>query len=514
MEKLEEIIKAYLEKAYKLFGLLDERFFKMSFLKMFNFVNLRNSRVADLDSEEVLSSIKLKEKFFPLQTPYCVLCVDGRILQKLIACLHGKAFTVPAGDAKSDFLPKRNKEELFLADGPFSEMLQEAYQKQNGVINIILDSHLHCAAGKISAEDHHCGEVSDEGLFDDVVKKAKMKQAILEYCRRELPDAKVSIFQIAFNPEDGYLFAGLEKCLNSGDFTKETINNLAEKNLLISTAKASENFEELFQNNFFECDYRSDYRNSTLNFWKNFEKMSEKLLPFFEKEVKEILSFSDEKEIKQFATVLAANCYNGYLHNHQADGSKKDYPYSVHKESVITVTFSEKGPFERVESFFVYPGNKMILDGIGLGRNLIIKNRAKNNMSSLEIEMVKKIFGENIGDYQKAPVPAIFFQRTAKEISEEEKKKLQGLDWTDLADQSWYYWSDEEMFSYLQSKWSNIPLNIGNAINSLRKMAISIYEPGQSATSYLLNGSIIPFWFLSGPDREIIIPLPFLMNGY
>ncbi|MFZ4648231.1 MAG: hypothetical protein ACOYMB_01195 [Patescibacteria group bacterium] len=511
-------LEAYVVKSYLSFNLKDERFFKMTMLKMAHFISTRNNRIDDLMSPEILEALEIKKRFFPYETPYLVLCVDGRLMQKVFACLHGKAFSVPAGDVKSDFLPLRGRDKLFLKNGKFSEMLVEAQKKQNGIFHIVFDSHLHCAAGKIAAEDCHCGPVSDEGLYDDIVKKMMKKKAVLEFCQKEFPTAEVFVSQTSFNPSDGFMFIGLEKpeCLEfaKGAYTNEIISELVKDGKIISTAQDAEHFKELFQKHFFECDYRDDYRKSTIDFWKNFEAMSGELLPYFEEKIRSVLEFSNKKRVKQLASLLAANTFNGYLHNHNADGSTKPYPYKDHKESVVSVTLSEKGPFSGAESFFVYPENNMVPIGIKLGRNLVIKNRSNGNMAPLEIEAVNHIFGEKAADYAKAPVPAIFFQRTKKEISAEEKKKLQSIDWSGLVDNQWFDWNDQEFSSYLEEKFPDVSMNIFNAMNDLRKTAIKLYEPGQPATDDLLTGRIIPFWFLSGPDREILAPIPFLMNGY
>ena len=511
-------LEAYIKKAYAVFGLEDERFFKMTMLKMAHFIKLRNDRIYDLASPEILEALEIKKRFFPYDTPYLILCVDGRLMQKVFACLHGKAFSVPAGDVKSDFLPSRNENELFLKKGKFSLMLKEANQKQDGIFHIVFDSHLHCAAGKLAAEDCHCGPVSDEGLFDDVSKKILKKEAVLKFCQKEFPNAEVFVSQTSFNPSDGFMFAGLEKeeCLKfaNGAYTDEVLAELVNRDLIISTAEEAKNFNELFHEYFFDCDYRKDYRQSTIKFWRNFELMSGKLLPYFEEKIKSVLGFNNQKRIEQLAALLCANTYNGYLHNHQADGSLKEYPYKDHKESVISVTLSEKGPFSGAESFFVYPGNKMVSSGIKLGRNLVIKNRSNGNMSPLEIEAVDHIFGEKTAEYAKAPVPVIFFQRTVKDLSFEETKELQKISWQDLADNQWFDWSDQEFSSYLEEKVSGISMNIFNAMNELRKMAINLYEPGQPVTDDLLTGRVMPFWFLSSPDREIILPVPFIINGY
>ena len=519
--KLLPILKNNLAAIYDVvLGELEAKNYAMSTFKAAHFINLRNERAEDLLSSEVLAAMTIKSEYFPLGTPRFLICIDGRVLTKLIACFHGNSYHVPAGDTKIDFLPiKDGHGKLFLRSGLLSKIIDTTIKEQ-GFLHEVLDSHLHCAAGGLGANDRHCCEVSDAGLWDDVVRKTEMKKAMIEYGQKNHPGSLVFVTQMSFNPDNGYAFFGLEKseCLavaKKEGYTSEVIASLAEKELIISTKKLADNdFKEIFLKHYFDCNYPNNYSYSTKMFWENFQKMSVEVLPVLESKIKNVLSFNAETELKQTTALILASAYNGFLHNYQADGSVKNYPYAMHKESVITVTISERGPFSGAESFFVHPDSPSISSEIKLGRSLIIGNRHKKRMSELEIEAVNKVFGD-YEEYTKAPVLAFFFQRTTRELTIEEIKQLQSIDWSDTVKVDWFNMSNQEFLdSYLENKWPGIPAAIAYTINRLRQQAINIYEPNQSATEDFLSGRIIPIWAIAGPNRRIFNIMPFVINGY
>jgi hypothetical protein len=501
-------------------GSQDAKNYAMSIFKAAHFINLRNERAEELLSPEVLEAVSIKADYFPLGIPRFLICIDGRVLTKLIACFHGNSYHVPAGDTKIDFLPLKNgKGKLFLKPGLLSRTIDSVIEEQ-GYLHEVLDSHLHCAAGGLGANDRHCCEVSDAGLWDDVVRKNEMKRAIIEYGKNKHPVANIFVTQMSFNPDNGYSFFGLEKkeCLafaKKSGYTNEVIEDLVGKNLIVSTKRlANEDLKDIFLNYYFECDYPKKYSYSTKIFWENFKKMSADVLPSLEDKVKNILPFTSETELKQTTSLILASAYNGFLHNHRVDGSIKTYPYAMHKESVITITISERGPFSGAESFFVHPDSPSISSEIKLGRSLIISNRHKKRMSDLEIEAVNRVF-DDYEEYTKAPVLAFFFQRTTRELTNEEIEQLQDIDWSDAIKFDWFNMSNQDFLDlYLEHKWPGIPAAVAYAINRLRQQAINIYEPNQSATEDFLSGRIIPIWAIAGPNRRIFNIMPFVINGY
>ncbi len=519
--KLLPILESTMSRIYEeVFGVGHIHDYEMSLFKVAHFINLRNERSEDLSSVEVKNAMEIKANFFPLGTPRFLICIDGRVLTKLIACFHGNAYHVPAGDTKIDFLPVKDAYgQLFLRSGLLSKIIDKTVQEQ-GFLHEVLDSHLHCAAGGLGANDRHCCEVSDAGLWDDVVRKSEMKKAIIAHGRQKYPTLPIFVTQMSFNPDDGYSFFGLEKkeCLQFAKecgYTNEVIEDLSSQGLLISTKKlAEEKFTPIFLSHYFNCNYPKDYCVSTENFWINFEIMAPDILPELENIVRETLNCSDD-EVKQTAALIMASAYNGFLHNHNADGTLKSYPYATHRESVITVTISEKGPFSGAESFFVHPDSPSISSEIKLGRSLIVGNRQKKRMSSLEIDAVNTVFGDDYNDYMRAPVLSFFFQRTSRELTAEEVNKLQEIDWSDVVDIDWFNLSNEDFLSsYLEKKWPYISAAVSYAINRLRQQAINIYEPSQSATEDFLAGRIIPIWAIAGPNRQILSIIQFVINGY
>lgn len=498
-----------------------ERSFPMSLFKAAHFINLRNQRADDLLSPPVLTAMQIKAQYFPLGTPHFLLCIDGRVLTKLIACFHGNAYHVPAGDTKIDFLlAKDGQGELFLKQGLLSKIIDKTIETE-GSFHEVLDSHLHCAAGGLGANDRHCCEVVDAGLWDDVKRKAFMKEAIKGYTNKKYPGKPVFVTQMSFNPDDGYSFFGLEnpECLEiarESGYISEMLDFLVKEGFVISTKKiAEEELKDLFLRYYFLCEYATNYQESTHSFWKNFQDMSVEALPLVEKKVRDILKIFDEAEVIQTASLILASAYNGFLHNHDAQGNQKPYPYSAHRESVITVTTSERGPFSGAESFFVHPDAPSVSYDIKLGRSLIIGNRQKKRMSALEIEAVENVFNGDYEKYAQAPILSFFFQRTNRELTQEEIDTLQNIDWSDVVDVDWFNLSNEEFLTtYLEKKWPGIPAALSYTINRLRQQAISIYEPNQPATEDFLAGRIIPIWAIAGPNRLVFSVVPFVVNGY
>lgn len=499
--------------------------FEMAAFKLGQFIYAREARLADIQSPEVQMAIQIKRSLFPHCVPNFVVCMDVRVRPKLIACLHGHAFCTPAGDIKNEFLPrKNNRGELFLVPGSFSIMLDEAFKTQD-VVNEIFDSHLHCAAGGLRANDFHAMEVVDNGLRDDVVRKTQMKNAAIEYVDQKYGEQKrLFVFQTSFNPVNGYCYLGLDKeeCLNDErvivhGYTDEILGNLVDEGKILFTKKlgAIEEIKELFSQHYFDCDYLTDYRLSSFKFWDYINQMYPKLSSVIETEIKAIFDSVSADDLKQISVFLAANAYNAFLHNFNADGSPKSYLYNIHNESVIAVTISEKGPFDRATSFSLDPNSPSLSSDLVFGHGLIRKNRADGRMSSYEKEAIEQVFDGSFRDYTNNPVLTMFFQRTWEELSARETKELMEADWSDLTNINWVGMSDDEFRrDYLIKKIPGISAVAASAINNLRKQAASFYQPGLPSTELMLDGRIIPVWTLTNPDRKIIALLPFLINGY
>ena len=83
--------------------------------KLTQFIFSRDHRIDEIKSKEVQEAIETKSELFPYGIPKLMLCVDGRVLSKLFAGLHGNALRTPAGDSE-EFMPKRKSKGLFLKE--------------------------------------------------------------------------------------------------------------------------------------------------------------------------------------------------------------------------------------------------------------------------------------------------------------------------------------------------------------------------------------------------------------
>ena len=86
----------------------------------------RNDRARDMLSEEVLESIQIEQRLLPCGLLRTMLCVDGRVLAKLVASLHGGAIRTPAAD-NAEFLPSSDEDRLFLSEGELARVLRGAF---------------------------------------------------------------------------------------------------------------------------------------------------------------------------------------------------------------------------------------------------------------------------------------------------------------------------------------------------------------------------------------------------
>ncbi len=508
------------------------------YFKLWQFVYSRDVRVRDIASPEVQEAIKKKKQLFPYDIPRLVLCVDGRVLSKLFAGLHGNAVRVPAGEI-DDFVPGEDGN-LFLSNfngSYFATMLEKVFGSQDTLVEVF-DSHVGCAARAQMAAKVKYQELADKGLADDVRLKSETVQALRRYVAEEFKHRgkKIIPIQTSFDPRSGYCYMALETCLEDvrvkkEGFTDDILKILAEEQKIIFSKDLIDDdfFKDLFLNKyFFEINYETEYRRSTAQFWNNITSMSVQALPVLEERLRAIferdayfvsLDAADQiGEIKERALLLLANTYNAFLHQYDGAGKKREYPYGEHDESVIAVTFSEKGPFDRARAFSVNPNFKnpaSISQNIDFMDGLIRNNRKAGRMSKTERTAVAAVYPEST-EYIKNPIPVLFFERLKHEQvpSNEVLERLQRTDWSDLSQINWMQMSSFEFASYLFSKVPSLPLPVAELINSMRKKAVEIMKPGFFATPGFLNGSLVGIWVLTGPDRKTIALFPFAVKGF
>jgi len=325
------------------------------------------------------------------------------------------------------------------------------------------------------------------------------------------------------------MYLGLDKdeCLNDPlvkeqGYTPDILKRLIAECKILSTQDIvdfSENFvlRDAFKQHYFALDYEKDYKASTLNFWRNINSMSHSLIPVLEDMLVKIYPDLAGEEMSpkriQLAGLVLSNAYNAYLLNHATDGSKKAYAYEHHDESVIAVTWSENGPFDRARAFSVHPNDPQLSGSMDLMKELIRKNRLGGRMSETEKHAVAQMY-HRPADYVKNPVPVMLFERLDTTPSQELIDRMREVDWSDLADTNWMTMSDEQFEGYLDSKLPHIPASVVRKINTMRMRAIKAHKPGLPATEAFLDGRLVPIWLLTDQNRSTIAMFPFITKGY
>ncbi len=539
--------------------------------KLTNFTYSRDLRTEEIKSPEVQETIEVKKNLHPYGIPKFMVCVDGRVLPKLIGGYHGNAIRSLAGDTIE--LTYGDEDEMYLREGHLTEVIDKSLATQD-VLCEVLDSHVGCAARNLHAnkaagktkipssaewammeilnklEDQDIlpaeerekkallqGELearkglADGGLSVDVERKSKLANAITKYVDIKYGGAKRIVpIQTSFDPHDGYLYMGLEKpeCLDDPrtkvkGYDKDTRDALVQEGKIISTKALVANNSELrslLRENYFPVDYEKNYIESTKTFWTNIKDMSEVALPVLEREIVGVfpeLAPDDKKDdLRQRSTLLFANLYTGYLLNHDANDEPMQYRYHKHIESIIAVTVSEKGPFDRAGSFSVNPNNPDLYNQLLLARGIILQNRELGEMSSLEQAAVQKIYDGEPEGYVNAPVTAVLFERMDVMPTPELLGEIRDIDWSFIKDSDWAAMDEAPFLKLLNEHYNNIPALVASTIEKLRQRAIEFYtQAEQTDEAYVLfKGQLVPVWTLSGPNRETITYLPFIMNKH
>ena len=93
-------------------------------------------------------------------------------------------------------------------------------------------------------------------------------------------------------------------------------------------------------------------------------------------------------------------------------------------------------------------------------------------------------------------------------------KSLREVDWSDIVNIDWMNMTSEGFERYVSSKFPKIPAPVFRKINTLRKRAKDLYQPGNPANEALIEGRIVPVWTLADEDRKTIALFPFIAKGY
>lgn len=518
---------------------MKERYAMMYFL-IKEFVRSRNNRVDEIETPEVQEAQKFIESYFGGSIPKFMVCVDGRTLVKLYGCFLGGALHTPAGDnpefeESSVDVNESNVPDFELQEGKLTENIREHFSTNDSLIEI-LDSHLACAAGcKNTACSHNYGPDKDTSdpklqalaLYEDVLHKKGKAVAIKDWVKKEYDGTKqVDTIQIAFDPHNGGIFMGLEKDDNldvaqdNNGYTSELLKKLVSEGKVLSAKNLSEipEVRDALERSWFELDYVNNYVQSTADFWKNIEQMTPEVLPILMTKISAVFGNLPLEELEKRAKLLLSNIYSYYLLNHGGDKKPTDYKFSKHKESCITVTRSEKGPYQ-MESFFANPDSTGLDGQLDLTGGLVQKNRKVGSVFEAENGVVEKIYGERKDSYDEEPTPVMFFSRLDHDIGAVLLKRIQEADWTDLADARWVDMTDDEFDALLDIKIADgraniLPKFVYEAFNNLRSQAVKLYRSGSVTATNLRNGNLLPVWSLSSRNRKTLALIPFMVKGF
>ena len=514
----------------------------MQYYLIREFLQSRNDRIEDIKSPAVRHTQEMIEARFNEGTnhglPKSTLCVDGRLLSKLMGGFLGGAYHSPAG-GNPEFREGADADgKMYLEEGTFSSMIDEHLSEYDGITEI-LDSHLACAAGcKNTAAAHNFPTGKEPktlnalALYEDVMLKKQKAGAIKDYVERKYEGTKeTDVMQVSFDPHNGALFMGLEKEENlalakqAGGFTPELLAELTEKGEAIDTHQLAEGpLKTIFTSHWFALDYVENYQESTHEFNAHIGVMNkealEKIKPVLIKAFPALGLPASAVELKKRAELLLSNAYSHFLLTRDKDGKPSHYPFSEHRETFITVTRSEKGPYGE-ESFFIAPSSPEKHDDIELTRGLIKGNREAGRMYSEEKMVVGKVYGEGAKEaYATEPVPIVFFSRFEADIYEHPEilKRIQDADWSSLSNAKWIDMSEDEFRDFvdrtLDVEGKSLPLFVYEALGKMRKEATTMYKSSHVTSKNLRNGNLTPIWSLADQDRKTVALIPFVTKGF
>ncbi len=495
-----------------------EREWKLMHFMIAAYYVSRSERIDDLLSPEVRMANDIARSLYPVKGfPFSILCIDGRLHEKFITGLDDSSIRLPAGESES-FVPEGKEGMLLLEPGSWLARFIDAYLTEHHSMTFVFDSHVTCAKRQEEEQLRHRTPVlEDNGLFMDVVLKKQMGKAVERYVTKYHPGKSSRYIQTSFDPNTGYLYMGLERCLRdprviSRGFSSDVLALLKDAGKIFATADIAKSplWKDALEAEYFRFNYKRDYRNSSLHFWQGMQRLATKerckvleddLFKFFHYQNK------PRNELRQRALIIIANMLNGCVLNRE-----ERYPYHAHDESMIVVTNKERGPFSVVRSFPITTEVTDLSSHVALAYKLITNNRGRRAMSSTERRFVEELYGDSFDAMQPAPVPLIHGECIDEATPDLEL--IRCTDWSDLASSPWMRWSNKEFSKYLRGKIPYITLKSAEVFELLRQAAIALYRRGLAATRLILEGYIIPFWVVIGPDGKIVTLVPFLAIGY
>jgi hypothetical protein len=486
----------------------------------------RSIRAAEAESPRAKVAAEIANRLNPYPL-FALLCVDGRVSSPLVymmvANMKGGAIQTPAGDT-NDFVRSETGALKIRDNANIAQQLEKLFRTETQIAEI-LDSHLGCAAR--GEQCRKLGQPTDDGgLFEDVIRKRGMAQALRDHVTKHHPGKEVLPIQISFDPHTGYAYMGLEteaaveagmergEALAKerrmkkayGMFDDPTLRMLTERKLVISTHQVvqEEPFRTLFEQHAsaiasrHSLDFRDEYANNALSRWQAVESMRDKCLPALNERLQNIPAYTNlpPKELEQRSMLLLANAFNAFCNNFGHD----HYPFAHHKERFASVTERDIGPHRNV-GFAVYTLDRKSVSGrVAFAAGIVRDNRANGR----------------VDDDTALPVPIIAKEIIRDELTEGEWARVRAIDWSFLQKESWFTMSDEQFESQLLNTNPSIRLDarVVRALKNLRQSMCALYDPTRPSSEQLLGGNMFALPILSDSSRRFRAIVPFHLKGF
>lgn len=507
-----------LDDAGKEHKILDERAKRFLSGTLQTFVLRRHLRAREADSRKVREAAEIARRVFPYAN-FFMICLDGRITPAHINMSTagiGGAFETPGGDYHA-FTRFLSGHDGLQCNTDFEKLIGATAGKYKAFCEIF-DSHIHCAAQgrRMARKGISC---DDHGLRHDVLRKIEMRQSFQRYMQAQHPDNRVLSVHITFDPEKGYAYMGLETPAALGrseniDYTETVLKELAADGVILSTEELARHdaevramFEESWRSLEHLHDLRTNYADSTLQFWQAVERMQPRFEAMIRARLEAMYPAMPEDEFRQRAAILLTSAFSGFCNNHTGT-----YPYAEHDETGIAIAHGDLRPFPDTLAV-VYPDEATVADDSVLPTELVRTNRMQGRVRSEEYYPDPKEFA------QKAPVPMFIKEVVRTELTEEEWRMLESIDWNFIQTampngHNWSTMSNDRFSRFVTARFPKVPAGVLEHLNNLRAVMRALYQPEKIIAQDLVNGENFPLPMLTDPNRGPRVFLPFFLRGF
>ena len=509
----------------------NDREFTSQFLT--DFISSRNRRSRKMLSSEYGSVLELVISLFPYHT-FGVDCMDGRVLRTLMGGFifgFGGFLRTPGGDLVE--LPDRDyhKSSEIDRNSRFADLFNKLFSRREEVNKPyaqILDSHINCAARKGVEKDKATkagrNPPPDDGLMADVLRKKQIAGAMATYTKNNFPDKIVLPIQTSFNPNNGYMYMGLEtsKALEMAKvfkgFTQPVLAELNRQNFIISTESLSKDkgVRDVLSSFRFDVNWEQEYLSTAKNFWANMVKLKETFIyTKIEDKLKNIYKHlqlkneNSKRELEERAMIVLANLYSGYLLNPKTPtGKKDDYPYYKHREQCVVVGEGEPGPFP-IASFEI-----SAIDEDDLPKQVkLAYGIVQDNRKNMNIHDFHSIY-PNHTDFENAPVFVIMEETIRADMEDGFWKELKDIKFSELPDLDWMNMPESDFKNYLKGKGIKNE-DIINRIETLRIKTSSLYkDENNGLPSLIKSGLLVVLPAFVNKNQGIQKIIPFFSNNF